>query len=240
MKEKKTIPRGVAARQELALLHRIIETISYNFDLDSVLHEVIQLVDSIAHCDEIFIYLLRDHELVCCAAKREVPAKWKKIHLNIGDGITGWVAEHRKPVALTKHAYHDARFHLFTNLAADRYEAFLSLPLLHHDHLVGVMNVQYKKRNNFPPRIVRLLQTISYATAGALENARLIAEAAELHAALASRKVIEQAKGKLMHAFGMTEEEAYQWMKRRAMDVRKPMFDIAQAIMMSIGSMPPK
>lgn len=222
---------SATASQELMLLHRILETISYNLDIDDVLKAIIHVVDSVAESDEIFIYLLRDNELVCRAAKREVPIQWKKIRLKVGDGITGWVAKHRTPVALSAKAYKDTRFHYFTNLAADRYEAFLSLPLVHHDRLVGVMNIQYKKPMRFSKRMVRLLQIISLAIAGALENARLVEEAAELNAALVSRKIIEQAKGKLMHTWKMTEKEAYQWMKKRAMNLRKPMIDIAEAVM---------
>lgn len=226
--------RSPTAREELNLLHRIIETISYNLDLDEILHEIIRVVDSVAHADEIFLYLLRENELILRSAKRESSENLSTIRLQMGKGITGWVAAHEKPVRLRCAAYEDKRFHTFTNLAADRYEAFLSLPMLYHKKLIGVLNVQHRKPYDFSDREVKLLQTVATATAGAIENARLFEQTTLLSEALAARKLIEKAKGKLMKQYQISEEKAYRWMKKRAMDLRKPMRDIAEAILISI------
>lgn len=229
-------PRGrTTATQELQILHRIIETISYNLDLDEVLREIIRLVDSVSRADEVFLYLLKGNELVIRAAKREVPAEWGSVSLRVGTGITGWVAKHRKPVRLAEHAYNDKRFFAFTNLQADRYEAFLSLPMLYHDKLIGVLNVQHKKPHTFTEREVKLLQTVAYATAGAIENARLFEQTTSLTEALEARKIIEKAKGKLMKQYALTESDAYAWLKQRAMNLRKSMKEVAEAVLISIG-----
>ena len=45
----------------------------------------------------------------------------------MGQGITGWVGEHKKPVAITRKAYMDPRFESFSELPEDRFEAFLSM-----------------------------------------------------------------------------------------------------------------
>lgn len=226
------VKRRRSAVAELKILHRIIETISYNLDFDSVLKEIIHLVDTVAHADEIFIYLLQDNVLSCRAAKREVPHEWKKIHLRVGTGITGWVAQHRTPVVIPLHASHDSRFHVFTNLQADQFEAFCSLPLIHHEKLVGVFNVQHKNEYHFTKNDIALLRTIAMATAGAVETARLFDQTNFLQEALAARKLIEKAKGKLMKHYHIDEGEAYDIIKKRAMDLRKPMRDIANAILL--------
>lgn len=48
--------------------------------------------------------------------------------------------------------------------------------------------------------------------------------------ALAERKTIDRAKGLLIHAKGLTEEEAYQLLRKTAMDQGKRMIDVAQAL----------
>jgi response regulator NasT len=58
-------------------------------------------------------------------------------------------------------------------------------------------------------------------------------EARQLKQSLEGRKVIERAKGTLMARFGLTEEEAFRRLRRAAMDSRRPMVDIAKALLVS-------
>lgn len=232
-KPKKKSSSTTRGTKEVQVLHRILETISYNLHLDDILEEIIRVVDSVAHADEIFVYLLKEDELVLRAAKQQSHDALGSIRLQVGTGITGWVAEHRTPVRLSKKAYEDKRFYLFTNLKADQYEAFLSLPMIYHDKLIGVVNVQHREHYICSEREMKLLQTIAYATAGAIENARLFEQTNVLTEALEARKIIEKAKGRLMKQHGISEEEAYKWMKKRAMDVRKTMREIADAVLMT-------
>jgi two-component system, response regulator PdtaR len=58
-------------------------------------------------------------------------------------------------------------------------------------------------------------------------------ETRELKQALEGRKVIERAKGALMARLGLTEDEAFRRLRRTAMDSRRPMVDIARALLVS-------
>jgi AmiR/NasT family two-component response regulator len=58
-------------------------------------------------------------------------------------------------------------------------------------------------------------------------------ETRQLKQTLEGRKVIERAKGTLMARFGLTEEEAFRRLRRAAMDSRRPMVDIAKALLVS-------
>ena len=55
-------------------------------------------------------------------------------------------------------------------------------------------------------------------------------EAADLAERLESRKLIDQAKGLLQDSFGMTEAEAFRWIQKQAMDMRKSMRDVAEGV----------
>ncbi len=58
-------------------------------------------------------------------------------------------------------------------------------------------------------------------------------ETRELKQALEGRKVIERAKGALMARLGLTEDEAFHRLRRSAMDSRRPMVDVARALLVS-------
>ncbi|MBM4440694.1 MAG: ANTAR domain-containing protein [Candidatus Rokubacteria bacterium] len=58
-------------------------------------------------------------------------------------------------------------------------------------------------------------------------------EAQSLKRTLEDRKVIERAKGRLMARHALTEEQAFQRLRRAAMDSRRPMVEIAKAVLVS-------
>lgn len=58
-------------------------------------------------------------------------------------------------------------------------------------------------------------------------------ESRELRRALEERKVIERAKGVLMTRYGLTEDEAFARMRKAAMDSRRPMGELARAVLVA-------
>ena len=60
--------------------------------------------------------------------------------------------------------------------------------------------------------------------------ARLRSELAATKAALEERKVVDRAKGMLMKAKGLSEEEAYALLRRTAMDQGKKLVEVAAAL----------
>jgi len=55
-------------------------------------------------------------------------------------------------------------------------------------------------------------------------------EAADLQERLESRKLVDQAKGLLQDSFGMSEAEAFRWIQKQAMDMRKSMREVAEGV----------
>jgi response regulator NasT len=56
------------------------------------------------------------------------------------------------------------------------------------------------------------------------------AEVADLEERLASRKVVDQAKALLQEGLGLTESEAFRWIQKTAMDLRKSMREVAEGV----------
>jgi len=164
--------------KETAILHQISESISSNLNLDEVLKQIIEIVVQVAHADACLLYLLdgRKEELILRASKNPHPKLIGRIRLEIGEGITGWVAKEKKPVAIPKNASDDPRFKVFHNLPEDRYQAFLSVPLIVKNEVIGVINVQHKRSHEYNHGEMALLTTIAHQVGGAIENARLYQE----------------------------------------------------------------
>ncbi len=80
--------------------------------------------------------------------------------------------------------------------------------------------------------LLKPLRAAELAPALDLAVARF-AEARQLRQTLEGRKVIERAKGTLMARYNLTEEEAFRRLRRAAMDSRRPMVDIARALLVS-------
>ena len=76
-----------------------------------------------------------------------------------------------------------------------------------------------------------LVPAIEVARARFQEMTALDAEVGDLRERLEARKVVEQAKGRLMSERGMTEAEAFRWIQRTAMNERTSMKALAQGIL---------
>ena len=76
-----------------------------------------------------------------------------------------------------------------------------------------------------------LLPAIELAAARYADAAALRAEVAEATRRLQARKVIDRAKGLLMTRGGLTEPQAFRWLKRTAIDHRTSMDTVARDVL---------
>jgi two-component system, response regulator PdtaR len=56
-------------------------------------------------------------------------------------------------------------------------------------------------------------------------------EVGSLQEQIAARVFVERAKGELMSRLGLSEADAFQWLRKRAMDRRSPLVDVAKTIL---------
>ena len=64
-----------------------------------------------------------------------------------------------------------------------------------------------------------------YAEIRAVED-----EVSDLTERLESRKAVDHAKGLLMEGLGLSEPEAFRWIQKTAMDLRKSMREVAEGV----------
>jgi len=226
----------------VSLYHQISSIVSSDLSLDEMLGEVVGLAVQATACDACLVYLI-DHttnEVVLRASQLPHAAALDTLRMKIGEGVTGWVAEHKSVVALPSNAGNDTRFKRFQGLIEDTYEAFLSVPLVSGGDISGVVNVHHRKPHEHTRdeigALVFIGEQLGVAISKSLleeENVRLLEESQEIKRELETRKLVERAKGILQQRHGITEEEAYLRLRNQSRRLRRPMKELAQAIILS-------
>ena len=75
-----------------------------------------------------------------------------------------------------------------------------------------------------------VIPAIEIAIARFAEIRAVEAEVADLEERLASRKAVDQAKALLQAGLGLSEAEAFRWIQKTAMDLRKSMREVAEGV----------
>jgi signal transduction protein with GAF and PtsI domain len=231
-----------ASNNQVGILHRISSIVTSELSLDEMLGEIIGLTSQVTGCDACLVYLIEPDsgEIVLRASQVPHAADLGNLRMKMGEGVTGWVAEHKSVVALSSNAAADQRFKRFPALIEDTYEAFLSVPLVNKGDIIGIINVHHRAEHGHTADEIALLTFVGEQMGAAIsrsvledENARLLEEAQEARRQLEIRKVVERAKGILQHRQNLTEEEAYLRLRNESRRLRRPMRDLAEAIILA-------
>jgi len=99
------------------------------------------------------------------------PGAVEGLRLRLGEGITGWVAQHGEP-ALVPDVHLDPRYYE----AASNTRSELCVPLVTGPRVIGVLNIESPQPNAFTGDDQRLLSTLASNLAVLIERARLFEE----------------------------------------------------------------
>ncbi len=159
---------------ELSFLREIAQLASSTRDWDEMLRIVIDRTTDAMRAEVSSLYLLERRDGVLrLAATNGLDRRWiGKATLRIGEGITGWVANARVPLAV-RDVRNEPRFKWVRAVDQERFTSMLSVPLVIRDEVIGVMNVQTVELREFERGEIDFLQTIANQVAGIIEKSRL-------------------------------------------------------------------
>jgi uroporphyrinogen-III synthase len=217
----------------LDVLQEISSRLASTDPLHVVLSRIVACVSAVIPCDSCFLYTVEEDKLVLRASRNPHAEEVDQLRIAVGQGVTGWVAEHREPVAISERASEDPRFSPFVNLPEDRFEAMLCVPVICANRVVGVLNLQHRDPYTHTDLQRRLVATIGVLVGAEIERARLETENSELTNRLESRKLVDKAKGLLQRDLNLSEDEAYRTMQRESRQRRKSMREVAEAILLA-------
>jgi uroporphyrinogen-III synthase len=219
---------------DIGRLSQLASRISSATPLDEILSDVIAIVAEAVTCDSCTLYVAEGEELVLRA--------WSNLHHETAGRvkaksvfqITGLAGERREPVVATQRAPDDPRvMAFFTEPVAERFESFLSIPMVSGGRLIGAINLQNRECYAYGENEIGLIGTLCSLVGTELERARLESQNLALVDRLEVRKVVERAKGILQRDLRINEEDAYLMLQRESRQRRKTMKEVAEAIILS-------
>lgn len=155
----------------LEILQEVTRIANSTLDLDETLEKIIPVIKNKMHMDACAIYLINESDrLLHLKASMGLPDKAMHINLGIGQGVTGWVAQQGRSLALSE-AMQDPRFVYFPEIEEEKFSSMLSVPILANCPPLGVINVHSIEKRVFSPEEISVLETIAGQVTGCLRNA---------------------------------------------------------------------
>jgi two-component system, response regulator PdtaR len=153
--------------------------------------------------------------------------------LDLDEGVVGYVVTQKKPLILQNVLKSD----MFKEKEMAKklgLVSMVSIPLkTKEEKVIGVLNCFTASSHDFPDTQVNLLRAVANQAAIAIVNTELMVKTKVIQEELEARKKIEQAKEILMHNRKITGDAAYGWMRKRSMDLRKSIREVAEAVILS-------
>jgi len=158
------------------LLADVAEVVSRSHDLEETLANVTELVAKRLDADVCSIYTVdtAQQRLTLSSTIGLDPNSVGRVTLEMGEGLVGKTASQGEPIAI-EHALADPHFLYFPETKEERYESFLSAPLIVQGVVIGVIVIQTVEARRFDEPDIELLQTCASLLAPVVVNAQLLA-----------------------------------------------------------------
>jgi len=156
----------------------------------------------------------------------------KERSLKLGEGIVGYVAQQKKPLAILN-VLKEPRYKEKELARKEGLVSMLSVPLKVKEKVIGVINCYTSYSHKFTGTEQAVLTTVANQAAICIENTELLVKTKVIQEELETRKLVERAKGILMKRYALSEEEAFKRIRKVSMDSRKTMREIAEAILVT-------
>lgn len=219
--------------KQIEALSKISQTITSNLYLEDILCLIVMVTAEVMN-SKICSLMLVDEEkrgLVIRATQSVSEAYNKKPNIKMGEGIAGKVVQENRPIAVLD-VRKDSRYINREIAKKEKLCSLLSVPMSVKGKVIGVINSYTSTPHKFTRNEINILTTVANQAAVAIENAQLMVKSKIIQEELEARKLVERAKGILMKK-GMSEEDAFRRIQKQAMDVRKSMRQVAEAIILT-------
>jgi len=228
-------------KEYLATLNQISKAITSDLYLEDILKLVVSLTASVMKAKICALWLLdeKTKELKIRATQAMSREYLKERSIKLGEGIVGLVAQEKMPIAIVD-VLKDKRYKEKELAKKEGLVSMLSVPMLVKNRVIGVVNCYTTEPYTFTEHDIQLLSTVADQAAVAIENTEWMVKTTVIQEELETRKKVERAKGLLMREQKITEEDAYNLLRKSSMDKRLPMKDIADAIILAFDIKGPR
>lgn len=159
----------------LSTLQDISALILQSHDLDETLNNIVDIVAQRARSEVCSLYLLEKDQrtLTLRATKGLDQSAIGNVSLNVGEGLTGTVAEEQRLLAVEEPQDHP-RYRYFSETREEQFHTYVGIPLFDRNQTLGVLVVQTREPRQFSEEDKGTLTTIAFQVASIVVNARLL------------------------------------------------------------------
>jgi GAF domain-containing protein len=203
--------------------------------VEEALDRVVASADALFGVDGTALMLVdRDQVLRNLAASDRRAALLEELQATHGEGPCIDAFDDKQPVAADDLGREDRWPAFSADAARRRLLAVLASPIPYSEQAVGVVAVFAGEPHPWTEAereaIVAFTELVALLILNAMEASERGRLAAELQVALDSRVAIEQAKGVLVGRHGLTTRQAFERLRRQARDQRRPLSEVARAV----------
>ena len=221
-------------RDIIKALTKIGEAITSDLYLEDILRLIVTVTAEVMGSKICTLMLVdaKKKELAIKATQSISKEYINKNPLKIGEGIAGKVTLENKPISIYNISENkDYKYHEIAK--REGLVSLLCVPLHVKGTVIGVLTTYTSESHHFKDYEINILKTVADQAAIVIENYRLVVETKVIKEELETRKAIERAKGILMKEQNFSEKDAFKRIQKFAMDNRKSMRDVAEAIILS-------
>ena len=221
-------------KQYLSTLEKISKAITSDLYLDDILKLIVALTANVMKAKICALWLLDANrkELKIRAAQVISSEYLKERSIKLGEGIVGAVAKNREPIIIYN-VLENEKYKEKYLAKKEGLISMLSVPMLVKKRVIGVINCYTTTPYKFTKSDINLLSAVANQAAVAVENTELMVRSKVIQEELETRKKVERAKGILMKEQKLSEDQAYNLIRKSSMDKRVSMKNIAEAIILA-------
>ncbi|GAB4503924.1 MAG: hypothetical protein Fur0043_09170 [Anaerolineales bacterium] len=178
--EQRVVERTAELEREKAnteTLLRILSEVSASLDLDRALSRTLALLNEAVGAEQGTVMLLQaDDNLLHYRAgygylTGKSPTEGQNFTLKIGEGLAGWVVEHRESV-LVPDLHKDPRW-VKSGSVSNEHRSSIATPLMVGEDVIGALMVFHRRPGFFGTELLSLVKAIAGQVAIAINNAHL-------------------------------------------------------------------
>ncbi|OQX85822.1 MAG: histidine kinase [Candidatus Omnitrophica bacterium 4484_70.2] len=226
--------KKISYKSFLEAISKISKAITSDLYLEDILKLIVTVTANVMEAKICSLWLLdeKTQELKLRATQALSKEYLKERSIKLGEGIVGLVAKERRPCVVLN-VQKNKRYKEKELAKKEGLISMLSVPMMVKSKVIGVINCYTTSPHRFKKSEIELLTTVANQAAVAIENTELLVKTKIIQEELEARKKIEKAKGILMKEQNLSEEEAYNLIRKMSMDKRIPMKEIAEAVILT-------
>ena len=157
-----------SARHEVQSLYELAQAVGDTLRLTDTLSLLAGRIKLLAPYDSLVVYLVKGKVLVPAYVTGEDARLFSSLTIPVGEGLSGWVAESRKPIVNGNPSVEPG--YLKNPGAFSRLNSALAVPLEDCDSVLGVLALYHSDRDAYSRDQLRVLQAVSSKLTAAIAH----------------------------------------------------------------------